>query len=121
MRSTGQDNRLFDPVVHGLKLSTGVMELGANLTLDDDLPSVLSIDPGADGRKVICQAASEANDGRMQIIYNAADAAETIDVRNTADDASIGTIEQGETGVVLNVKGTWICFAAGKAVPVVAG
>ena len=119
MRSTGQDNALFRPVIQGLKLTTGVEVLGANLTLDDDMPTVLSVDPGGvDGRKVICQAASGANDGHVQIIFNAADQAETIDVRSPEDAGTIGTIEQGETGVLINIKGTWICFVANDIVTV---
>jgi hypothetical protein len=95
------------PMIKGLKLEHAMFSTAADITLDDDMPTLLEIDPTADNRKVIMQAATEYNRGMVFVIYNVADAAESILVRTPGDAGLSGTIAQGEIGIVINIGGIW--------------
>lgn len=102
-----QNNLERWPLIKGLKLESMMVTLGADITLDDEMPTILEIDPTADNRKVIMQAATEYNKGMVFIIFNVADAAESILVRTPADAGLSGTIAQAEIGIVVNINGVW--------------
>lgn len=110
-RSMSQDAPIVNPLISAMKWSVGKRTLGADITLSATDAVALSIDPTADNRKVICPTVTEANTGRVYFIYNAADAAESILVRSPADAGTIGTIAQGEMGLVVNLGAAgWVCM-----------
>jgi hypothetical protein len=80
-----------------MKLGTGFMTLGANLTLDADSPTIMTIDPTA-ARDLVLPAEADSV-GLMFVILNAADAAEDITVKDDGA-ATIGTISQNEIGIL---------------------
>lgn len=71
-----------------------VITLSGNLTLTDEYRNHLKIDPGGSARDVTLPAASA---GLCFKIVNAADASETITVKNAAG-STIGTLAQNRVG-----------------------
>ena len=97
------------PRLHAPKGTYARITLAADLTFDEDTPTILTVDPTADGRKVILPAITEPYKGLMFLLTNAADAAESILVRSPGDAATIGTIAQNENAWVYNDGTTWYC------------
>lgn len=103
------DDRYNKVILHGPKGTYARFALAADMTWDEDLPTILTIDPTADGRKLIMPAITEANKGQWFILNNAADAAESILVRSPADAGTIGTVAQNENAIVCNDGVSWYC------------
>lgn len=94
-------------VFSGLKLGTGFMTLGGNLTLDADSPTIMTIDPTA-ARDITLPAEADSV-GLVFVILNAADAAEDITVKDDGAN-TVGTISQNEIGILFCNGTTWrIC------------
>lgn len=102
-------DRITEMVHHRPKGTVAKITMGADLTYDADSPMFLTLDPTADGRKVILPAITRDIEGIYFYITNAADAAENILVRSPADAATIGTIAQNENAMVYNDGVTWYC------------
>lgn len=103
------DDRYSKIRLHAPKGTYAKITLAADMNWDEDLPFILTIDPTADGRKLIMPAITEANAGHWFILNNAADAAESILVRSPADAATIGTVAQNENAIVSNDGISWYC------------
>lgn len=87
-----------------LKLGVGMMTLGANLTMDVEMPTVMVIDPTA-ARDVTLPPEADS-EGLVFIIINAADAAEDITVKDDTP-ATVGTISQNEIGIFVCTGSVW--------------
>jgi len=83
-----------------LRLAGGFEELtlSADLTLDASSANYLRIDPGGAARDVTLPA-EESSEGLFFRIYNIADAAEALTVKNDGGD-TIETFSQNEHGLV---------------------
>lgn len=103
------DDRYSKIQLHAPKGTYGKISAGADITWDNDMPFILTIDPTADGRKLIMPAITEPLKGHWFILSNAADAAESILVRSPADAATIGTVAQNENAIVYNDGTSWYC------------
>ena len=91
--------------------------LAAGVTLDNTYPTLIGLDPGGSTRIVLLDAESLANQGLFRIIYNRADAAENLTVKDAAA-ATIGTVSQNEIGVFYmdSVAAGWVLVALIDAV-----
>lgn len=80
----------------GNKIGTLFQLLGATFAMDDDMPHILSLDPGGSAREV--RLPPEAK-GLWYIIANTADAAELLTVKEDAGSVTIATLGQDEVGL----------------------
>jgi len=96
-----------------LRLAGGFDELtlAADATLDATSSNYLRIDPGGAARDVTLPA-EESSDGLFFVVYNIADAAENIVLKNDAGD-TIETFGQGEFGMVGCDGTAWAIYIPG--------
>ena len=78
------------------------------LTLDESYGNLLRIDPGGSARDVTLPAAYE---GAWYLLFNAADAAETITIKN-AGGSTVTTCVQDQAVLLMSSGGVW--FYLGK-------
>lgn len=86
--------------------------LTGTLALDLTYPNLLKLDPGGSARDVTLPPAADFSGG-VYAIVNAADAAETITLKEHADDggSTVGTIEQNRAVLVAVESGAWVFVA----------
>ena len=87
-------------------LPVSVLTLAADLVLTDPVAQILTLDPGGVGRNVDLppEAGSE---GVFILLNNAADAAETLTVRDDAGAVTIATVDQNERALLWCDGTTW--------------
>lgn len=102
------DSLTFTTVDGALQLRGGFYSATLTGALDLDLSygNFLVLDPGGSNRNVDFIAAME-RDGAWYMIRNAADAAENLVVRDSAD-ATIVTLNQNEAAMVAYTGSAWI-------------
>lgn len=102
-----EGSRLDDiSIMSKMRLGINSMTLGADFTMDHDMPPVQFLDCGGAGRKVLMPTEADSV-GLVFIIVNKSDAAEDITVRDDADAATIGTISQNEMAILVCNGTTW--------------
>jgi hypothetical protein len=88
--------------------------LAGALVLDKTYPSVLGLDPGGAGRNVDLEGTDNGDareHGKMRLIVNKADAAETLTVRD-AGGTTIGAVLQNRAGLFYHDEDTgWALVA----------
>lgn len=107
MRVNLEGARINGAEMFGTKHFAKLQTLAAALQLTDNDPDYLAIDPGGSARNVDLPEATAANNGRTFLIYNSADAAETITVRVYGGGTTVGTVAQAKAAIVANIGGTW--------------
>ena len=80
--------------------------LSGNLTLDESYGNLLRIDPGGAARDVTLPAAYE---GAWYLLFNGADAAETITIKNAAG-GTVTTCTQDQAVLLMSSGGVWFYF-----------
>lgn len=86
--------------------ATGIT-LAGTYQMPDDSPPINVFDPGGAGRNL--ELPANPREGQMHIIINAADAAETITLQDSAGNAlaPASTIAQNKRALVVFVGGKW--------------
>lgn len=107
MRLNLEGARIDGAEMFGTKHFSKLQTLGGALQLTNNDPDFLAIDPGGASRNVDLPEATAANNGRMFLIYNSADAAETLTVRVYGGGTTVGTVAQAKASIVANIGGTW--------------
>lgn len=99
LRASIRDTGLDDKFIHGV---IGDSHLDVTLTAKTTLTKathfthrILRLDPGGAARTVVLPTEADM-DGYMGLIVNAADAAETLTVKEDGDSTTIATIDQDE-------------------------
>ncbi len=99
LKASIRDTGLDDKFIHGV---IGDSHLDVTLTTKTTLTKathfthrILRLDPGGGARTVVLPTEADM-DGYMGIIVNAADAAETLTVKEDGDSTTIATIDQDE-------------------------
>lgn len=87
--------------------TTGVFAITGTLTLTDDHPDMMDIDPATTSQKVLLPLSSEANEGRVWRIYNRGTSTGTLVVKDSTDTTTFGTIPITKAAEVWNIGGTW--------------
>ena len=102
------DSQSFHTIDGALQLRGGFYSatLSGDVTLDLSYGNFLVLDPGGSARNVDFVAAHEV-DGAFYFVRNAADAAENLVLRDSAD-ATIATLNQNEAAVVAYTGSAWI-------------
>lgn len=106
-RSTIEGARVQAGELIGTKHFAKVQTLAGTYQVLDTDPDFLALDPGGAARNVDLPAATAANNGRMIVISNTADAAEALTVRVFGGGSTVVTINQFVTAMVMNMGGTW--------------
>lgn len=91
----------------GDKFTTGVLAIAATLTLTDDHPDMMDVDPSTTSQKVLMPLASNENEGRVYRIYNRGTSSGTLVVKDSTDATTFGTIPVTKCAEVWNIGGTW--------------
>ena len=84
------------------KGSVGVITLAAAYTITADHPMILRIDPGGAARDVTLPATGLSTRGLVFVIFNDADAAENLVLKQSNGSTTVITIGQGKAGIVFN-------------------
>lgn len=92
--------------VNELRLRSLTKVLAANFTVDAQMPSVLCIDPTAARDVTMPAVTAQGMEGKLWIIINDADAAETITVKDAAA-ATIVAITQNDRALIMVCGGLW--------------
>lgn len=89
-------------VMFGLRLATMTKTLTGTFTMTNKLPPAITLDPGgATPRKVLMPSETDAeNIGLTFYIRNGADAAEDLQIRDSGDTTTLGTISQSEAAII---------------------
>lgn len=114
MRNNIEGVRIDDSILgKGMKMLTLTQTLTGTFTMDADMPQALFLDPGGAGRTVLLPPETR---GLYYRIFNTADAAEDLTVKDDANAVTYAVINAG--GVVdFYSDGTiWYVFAAGGSV-----
>ena len=92
-----------------LGLAGGVLEstLTGDVTLTPQHEDLLRLDPGGASRNVTLPANASSKKGTFFIIYNSADAAENLVVKDSAA-ATIVTVNQNEQAEVWHTGSAWV-------------
>lgn len=106
-RLTSEGARIQSSEMIGTKHFPKVQTLTGTYQVLDNDPDYLALDPGGAARNVDLPAATAANNGRMFVIVNTADAAEAITVRAFGGGSTIVTLAQFTSALVMNMGGTW--------------
>jgi hypothetical protein len=97
IRSEVTGTRISDTLLmEKMRLGLSNQTLAGTLTMDEDLPPLLALDPGGAGRTVLLPPEAA---GLFFVIINTADAAETLTVKEDANVTTIGTVEQDTIGL----------------------
>lgn len=103
MSSLNIENAVVHNSVHSqFKLDQSTIVLAGTATILDGHATILRIDPGGAGRNVVMPATTRANKGRCFVIFNDADAAETLTVKQSDGSTTVIAIAQGKCGLVFN-------------------
>lgn len=86
------------PKVEGVIGRDYIATLSGTLTLDGTYGDVLKLDPGGAGRTVLLWPEATRK-GVLVWIINAADAAETLTVKEDSNTTTIGSVAQNKTGL----------------------
>lgn len=86
---------------------TFVQTLAGTFTMDEDLPTVVAIDPGGAARDVLLPLATVNNEGLAFFIINRADAAEAITIKDSTNTTTHGALAQNESAWVVLAGGVW--------------
>src|SRR5690348_8468718 len=108
-RSNLEDGRL-DEVRHWSKfrMMPLVITIGATFTVDEGMPPVLLINPGASGRTILMPAATAARQGIMFWIRHAgATAATDLTVNDSTNVTTFGIIGKGQMALLWCDGSTW--------------
>lgn len=96
-----------------LKFNVLSQTLTGHTTIQAGGPSVMALDPGGAARNVLMPPEEDC-EGKVYILINKADAAETITWQNDAG-GTIGSIAQNETGLAIVVGGVWCLIGVAVA------
>lgn len=110
-RSMVEDSDVRNPLIHRERHTWGAKTLTAALTLTEEDADILDLDPGGASRNVTLPADSAGLRGRVFRIYNSADAAENLVMKQSDGSTTVITIAQGKSGMVWlsgNVSGTFL-------------
>jgi hypothetical protein len=110
-RELSEDAQIRNPVIHRVKHTWGAQTLTGTLTLTAESPDILDLDPGGASRNVVLPADAADLRGRKFYIYNSADAAENLVIKQSDGSTTVITIAQGKAGEVWlsgNVSGTFL-------------
>lgn len=100
-----EDTSITNSVVWGrLRVASYVATLGGDLTIGDNFPPILILDPGGVARNLTLPTAADAKFVVFEI-RNTADAAENLVVKDGV--ATVATIGQGQTGRVYSDGSSW--------------
>lgn len=83
--------------------------LAGHLVLDAFAPQLLSLDPDGAHRNVVLPAEGTSA-GRVVFVANRAGSAHNVVLRNSADDATVLTVEQGKRAVVFCDGTAWLAI-----------
>ncbi len=97
----------FESAVRALVTMTGTVTLTAT---DIDQQTIYNYDPGGAARDLVLPDASAANKGTILFVHNAADAAEVLTIKSTAQ-ATIVTPTQNEAAFVVSTGAVWFGIA----------
>lgn len=86
---------------------TAALAITGTLTLADEHPDALEVDPATTSQKVLMPLASAANEGRRFFIYNKGTSTGTLVVKDSTDTTTFGTIPVTKSAQVVNIAGTW--------------
>ncbi len=87
-----------------LPLTASNETLAGNLTIDKSYGNIIRLDPGGSARDVTLPA---EYDGAIYLVINAADAAETITIKNPAA-GTVVTCEQNRSVICFVLNGAWV-------------
>ncbi|MBK8123874.1 MAG: hypothetical protein IPK54_10055 [Dokdonella sp.] len=110
-RSMIEDADVRNPLIHRERHTWGAKTLTGTLTLTEEEADVLDLDPGGASRNVVLPADAVGLRGRVFYIYNSADAAENLVMKQSDGSTTVITIGQGKAGIVWlsgNVSGTFL-------------
>lgn len=112
VRNDSYGNKLYQPLVmQGLMANSLAKTVAANEALLITYPPVLLLDPNG-GAKDVLLPTEATSVGLMFFIYNTADAAESLVVKEDSDTTAIVTLTQG-TGAIVHCDGTtWRLIAS---------
>lgn len=97
-----ENAQLFNVLANALKLESATRVLAGATTLVDADATIQRLDPGGAARDVTLPATTRANRGRVFIIFNDADAAENLVMKQSNGSTTVITIGQGKCGIVFN-------------------
>lgn len=98
MRSNLNANHLSDPfITDGLRLASTTLALSATLTMEAGATPVQLLDPNGAGKTVLLPPESR---GLTFLIWNKADAAEDLTIKDDSNTTTILTVSQNEAGVL---------------------
>jgi len=105
---------IFDSIFEkGLKLRHMAADAGgATYTIGSDYPPVVLLDPGGGAISALLPAEADGK-SKVFIIFNTADAAEAIAVKEDSGTTTIITLDQNQAGVVFCDGTTWHGFIGG--------
>lgn len=105
MRSNIEDAILYNPLfMTALRHKPTVLTLGGTLTMGAQDSPVQLLDPGGATRIVLLPPEVE---GAMYIIWNKADAAEDLTVKDDSNTTTYLTIAQNEAGILYSDGAAW--------------
>lgn len=103
MSSINVENAIVHNSVHSqFKFDQATIALSGAATILDGHATLLRIDPNGAARNVTLPATTRANKGRVFIIWNDADAAENLVVKQSDGSTTVKTIAQGGCGIFFN-------------------
>ena len=100
VRSLIEDARVENPLIQGEKHTQGAQTLTGAYTVTGAMPDILELDPGGASRNVTLPADAVGLRGRVFYIFNSADAAENLVMKQSDGSTTVITIGQGKAGLV---------------------